>query len=96
MAVVVDWRGQIVGSGGMATEPQGADEPRTGIKPLPGQSVHVVELPEAFFALPSAVDRHRWLARQRVVLDPTPRITEGGRTSLLDALLEMIRSLFRR
>jgi len=42
------------------------------------------------------VDRHRWLAHRRVVLDPTPRISAADRTSFPDAVFELIRSVLAR
>lgn len=47
---------------------------RVGVKPLPGQTVHVIEIPEEFFRLDSAVSKHEWLLRHQIMFDPEPRI----------------------
>jgi len=81
VVVVVNSAGAIIATAGATevrsseTEPR-KNEPKTGLKALPGQSVHVVDMPDSFFHCKSAVEKHKWLSRFRVVLDPEPRLME--------------------
>jgi hypothetical protein len=41
----------------------GEKQPNTGVKALPGQSLHLVDMPDSFFRCKSAVEKHKWLSR---------------------------------
>src|SRR5262249_49370817 len=79
MIIIIGGAGEIVAVAGAEEDYRpvlGRDpnEMVTGPGLLPGQSIHVVEMPEEFFRERTAVEKHRWLSEHEVIADPLPRI----------------------
>lgn len=85
MIVVVSSSGEIIATAGVMTDQSdsGAEKNqlRTGLAALPGQSIHVIDMPDDFFRCKSAVEKHTWLSRHRVVAAPELRLMEKYRAS---------------
>lgn len=78
LIVIVDNDGRIVGASGEAIDATPARDVRkrrmlTGMQPLPGQSIHVVEIAEDLSRKP-AIDLSGWLSEHRVETGTTPRL----------------------
>lgn len=74
--VITDSAGQIVAT---CAAPADANQPKdetliAGIAPLPGQSLHLIEMPEEFLRLKTAQEKHEWLSHREIEVAPTPRI----------------------
>lgn len=79
--VVTDEAGEIIATAGIPEEQEMEAQPpegqeSAGLKALPGQSIHEVEMPDDFFRHESAVDKHKWLAKHRIEPGPEPRLVE--------------------
>ena len=64
LMVITNEHGDIVGTAGVSEK--GA---ACGVKALPGQSIHTLDLPEEFFRHATAVERHKFLSAHRVLND---------------------------
>lgn len=81
LLVVTDSEGTIIALAGETDENTthsqfGTPLSTTGLKALPGQVLHSVEMPPEFLRHRSAMDRHRWLSLHRVTRDEESRLVK--------------------
>ena len=74
--VVTNSAGQIVATCGAATETKQVKGETliAGIAPLPGQSLHLIEMPKEFLRLKTAQEKHEWLSHHEIDHAPTPHL----------------------
>ena len=82
--VVTDAGGEIVSTAAVGREGSAAAsstdvQSSAGLGALPGQVVHVLAMPDDYLRLTTAIERHTWLSRYRVVGGQSPRLVERYR-----------------